>query len=449
MKNKNVRYIMMKLKLKLSIFNLLTKLAFIGLFLILMPFIIERINLTQVDNDLIQKREQVISQIGEIGIEPFITSDSSDAFGSYNILKEEFISLERINSEEDWNFIEVTTRLIEGEEIDYRVLNYTFLVDNQKYLLEVGKSLTSIQNTARNIRKVMLLVLLFIVISTFAIDVQYSTFLLRPLDKITNKLKLISEPSSFDKRPVETKTADFVQLDNALLELMEHIDRLFKKERDITINISHELLTPISVLRSKLENLLLQKDLDPDITDKVDESLNTLHRLQGLVNSLLLIARIENHQYIREESFSIKEVLTEIISEIKPVAVDAGISIKDEIVFDYLIVKANRPLIFSMLYNVINNAVKHSFSSGEVIIRSEIIKTRFTVTISDSGIGLTPEQIETLFSRFKMRNKTSGEGTGIGLAIAKTIADFHQIEITVTSLPGQGTKFSFIFPEIS
>ena len=127
----------MKLKLKLSVFNLLTKLAFIGLFLILMPFIIERINLTQVDNDLIQKREQVISQIGEIGIEPFITSDSSDAFGSYNILKEEFISLERINSEEDWNFIEVTTRLIEGEEIDYRVLNYTFLVDILPLPLEV------------------------------------------------------------------------------------------------------------------------------------------------------------------------------------------------------------------------------------------------------------------------------------------------------------------------
>ncbi|MCX6302548.1 MAG: hypothetical protein NTW82_10220, partial [Bacteroidia bacterium] len=103
----------MKLKIKLALFNLLSKLAFTTLFLILMPFIIQRINLRQIDNDLIQKREQVISLISDIGIEPFITSDSSDTFGSYNILKEEFVSIEKDSVNEDLNYIEVTTRLIE------------------------------------------------------------------------------------------------------------------------------------------------------------------------------------------------------------------------------------------------------------------------------------------------------------------------------------------------
>src|SRR4030042_5908368 len=103
---------MVKLKIKLALFNLLSKLTFSALFLIILPFIIERINLRQVDNDLIQKREQVISLISEIGIEPFISSDSSYVFGSYNILKEEFISLERIDIPEDLNYIDVTPRLI-------------------------------------------------------------------------------------------------------------------------------------------------------------------------------------------------------------------------------------------------------------------------------------------------------------------------------------------------
>ena len=76
---------MIKLKIKLALFNLLSKLAFTALFLVFMPLIIERINLRQVDNDLIQKREQVIDLIARIGIEPFITSDSTEAFGSYKI----------------------------------------------------------------------------------------------------------------------------------------------------------------------------------------------------------------------------------------------------------------------------------------------------------------------------------------------------------------------------
>ncbi len=439
----------MKLKLKLSFFNLLTKLVFTGLFLILMPFIIERINLTQVDNDLILKREKVISLISNIGIEPFITSDSSDAFGSYNILKDEFISLERTNLDEDLNFIEVTPRLIEGEEINYRVLNYSFLVDGQKYMLEVGKSLTSIQHTASNIRNVMLLFLAFIIIITFATDIQYTRLLLRPLDKITNKLKQISEPSKFDKVPVKTTTSDFHQLDVALRELMEHIDRLFKKERDITVNISHELLTPVSVLRSKLENLLLKEDLDSQVSEKVEESLKTLHRLQRLVNSLLLIARIESQQYLREDSFSIKEVLQEIIDEINPIAEDSGIILKNEINEDFVFKGANRSLIFSMFYNIVNNAVNNTLISGKVIISSSLLHKKVKITISDTGKGLTESQMSELFSRFKMRNENSVDGTGIGLAIAKSIADFHKIEVNVASEPGKGTIFSFYFPEIS
>ena len=440
---------MMRLKTKLSLFNLLSKLAFTALFLILMPYIIQRINLRHIDNELIQKREQVLTLISNIGIEPFITSDSADAFGSYNILKEEFVSIEKVNLSEDLNFIEVSARLIEGEEIDYRVLNYSFMIDGQTYLLEVGKSLDSILHTEKNIKKVMLLFLVFIILITFLTDTQYNRFLLRPLDKIKNKLKRISDPSVFDQTPVKTTTSDFQRLDGALRELMEHINILFQKEKEITINISHELLTPVSILRSKLENLLLREELDPDIQNKIEESLKTVHRLQSLVNSLLMIARIESHQYLREDTFSIREVLQDIIGEIDPVAEDAGVVLKQELGDDFMYKKANRSLIFSMFYNVINNAVKNTPAQGEVRITGNKNPGKFIVMISDTGKGMTEEQKSKLFSRFKMRDKNSGDGTGIGLAIAKTIADFHEIEVVVSSESEKGTIFSFIFPEIS
>lgn len=440
---------MMRLKTKLSLFNLLSKIAFTALFLILMPFIIERINLRQVDNILIQKREQVISLISETGIEPFMSSDSSYAFGSYNILKEEFISLERIAIPEDLNYIDVTPRLIEDEEIDYRVLNYSFMVDDQKYLLEVGKSLESILYTEKNIRKVMLLFLIFIIVITFFTDLQYTRELLRPLDKIKGKLRRISDPSLFDKTPVRTTTSDFRHLDNALKELMDHINALFQKEKEITVNISHELMTPVSVLRSKLENILLGKNLEPGVEARIEESLKTLHRLQSLVSSLLLIARIESHQYLRNESFSLNEVIKEITEEIEPVAGDAGIQLLSEPGSDIQVKEANRSLIFSMLFNVVNNAVKNTPEGGKIIIRGRNEHKNYILSISDTGKGLSETQKKVLFERFKMRDPESTDGTGIGLAIAKTIADFHNLEVIVTSKPAEGTTFSFIFPENS
>jgi len=440
---------MIRLKSKLALFNLLSKLVFTALFLIFLPSIIERVNLRQVDNDLIQKREKTIGLIEKIGIEPFINSDSTNTFGSYNILKEEYISLERTNIEEELNQIEVSNRIIEDEEITYRVLNYTLVVDDQKYLLEIGKSLASIQNARKNINRIILVFLIFIILVTLVTDLQYTRIILNPLKKITSKLKEISSPSKFDRTPVKTNTSDFVSLDNALRDLMIQIDESFQKEKEITVNISHELMTPISVLRSKLENILLRSDIDPETANKIEESLKTLHRLQSLVNSLLLIARIESHQYLREETFSVQSLLGEIIDELNPVAEDKEVILKSDFIQDYQFEKANRSLVFSMFYNVLNNAVKNTDQNGKVIVITNIKHGRYLVTITDTGKGMNEAQMSYLFSRFKIRKGNDSDGTGIGLAITKSIADFHNIEVSVTSEVEKGTTFSFIFPEIS
>ena len=437
--------VMLRLKIKLALFNLVSKLVVAGLFIVFLPYITQRINLRQIDNGLIQKREKVISLIEEYGIEPFIEADSVDAFGSYNILKEEFISIERIDFEEDVNTIEVAERIIENEILRYRVHNYSIKVDGKPYLIEIGKSLESISQTERNIRKVIMMFIVFIIFITFITDLRYTQRLLKPLDLIINKLKSISTPSTFDINEIKTSTVDFRQLDRALIELMERLSELFTKEKEITVNISHELMTPVSVLRSKLENLLMKEGLDIEIEEKIEESLKTLQRLQMLINSLLMIARIESQQYLKNDTVQIKEVLQEVINELKPIAEDKGISVKSELSDHATPETVNRSLIFSMFYNVVNNAIKNTQAGGSINIELITDKGKPVVNISDTGRGMTPEQLKNLFLRFKSRDHSSGDGTGIGLAIAKTIADFHNIKINVTSEPGKGTKFSFIF----
>ena len=440
---------MIKLGTKLTLFNLLSKMVFAALFILFLPYIIERINILQTDNELIQEREKVIGLISEIGIDPFITLESENEFGSYNILKEEFISLEKTELTEDWNFIEVTQRMIEDETIDYRVLNYSFQVDGATYLLEIGKSLSSISNTQKDIRKVILLFLILFIVITMMSDLFYTDRILRPLNRIIKKLKTTSTPSLFDTAPVRTSTSDFVQLDKTIRDLMSKIGELFEKEKEITVNISHELMTPISVIQSKLENLILQKDIDNDTAGKIEESLRTLHRLKSLINSLLLIARIESRQYLMEDSFSIAEVVKEVSDELAPIAADADIPVNEFLNEDLLLTGANRALVFSMLFNVLNNAIKNSSAQQLIEIKTVRQDSRFEVVISDSGRGMKEEELTALFSRFSKKLYPDEESTGIGLAIAKSIADFHNIIISVTSNPGEGTIFSFLFPENS
>jgi signal transduction histidine kinase len=164
---------------------------------------------------------------------------------------------------------------------------------------------------------------------------------------------------------------------------------------------------------------------------------------------LLLIARIESHQYLCEDTFSVQSLLGEIIDELNPVAEDKDVTLKGDFIQDYQFEKANRSLVFSMFYNVLNNSVKNTDRGGKVIISTNIKQGRYSVTLTDTGRGMNEAQMSTLFSRFKIRKGNDSDGTGIGLAITKSIADFHNIKVSVTSEVEKGTTFSFIFPEIS
>ena len=437
---------MMKLQTKLALFNLLSKLVFSALFIGFLPLIIERINVRQTDKELVNKMEEVISLISEVGIEPFIHSDTAAGFGSYNILKEEYISLERSSTDDEWNYIDITQRIIDDEVIDYRVLHYSLKIDGESYLLEIGMSLASITYAARNIRNVILIFLGLFILVTLLSDLTYTARILRPLRKITGRLGKTSFPSFDVAEPLVTSTEDFARLDRALREMMKKISELFSKEKEITVNISHELMTPVSVLRSRLENMLLNGNPDPATEEGIEESLRTLHRLKVLVNSMLMIARLESHQYLKEESVRICDIVKEVTGELEPIAEDGKVTVTLTCETNFMMKNANRSLLFSMLYNVVNNAVQHTPEYGMVNIHCGENSGRFEVSVSDTGKGMSPEHLDRLFTRFSNRPDKSGNGTGIGLAITKSIADFHDIAIRVLSEPGKGTQFFFFFP---
>lgn len=380
------------------------------------------------------------------GIDYYLQGDST--YGSYTLLKEEYISLEKAKNIYAEDTIQTAQRIIEGDTVMYRILNQAFEYNNQLYELEIGRTIASISQYNSPLQKIALYVLGILIMLTLFIEISFTRILLRPLQTII-RTKLINPVFPFKEPPppIRTTTIDFTYLDTSLISLMSRIKEDFDREREFTSNASHELMTPIGILQTKMENLMLLNDLEEPVQDKIMEMMKTLNRLKKIVHSLLLISRIENDQYTRQNNILPKEMITEIIDELSHRLEDRNIRITVSLQHSLTLHQFNHDLLFQLFYNLINNAIRYNKENGNILISDTIAANgAYIVFIKDNGIGIDPVDIDTIFNRFRKKNAVEGEGYGLGLAIVKSIADYHAIQLKVVSEPGKGTTVSVMFP---
>jgi len=270
-------------------------------------------------------------------------------------------------------------------------------------------------------------------------------YLLRPLQKIEAKLKGIKTPEKFDYTLVRTNTTDFRYLDRTIRNMMRKIRNTFYIEKEFIANVSHELLTPVSILQTRLENMLEAGNLNEEAETKIIESQKTLGRLKQIIRSLLLISQIENNQAPKEDKIDIPELLREVKSEIEVRLVEKNVSLEVESKDDFIFTPGNRSLLYTLFFNLINNAIKYNKQNGSIIVTTEKVKDEYLVLISDTGKGIAPENLNSIFYRFKKFNNAETESYGLGLALVKTIADFHDMDIRVESKLGEGSVFTVAF----
>src|SRR5687768_14543018 len=178
----------MRLHSKFAVYNTLSKIVIIFVFVIIMPIVVKEVAILNTDRQLREKREQVLLILEDEGISSFIDEGSNGGYGSYNLLKEEFISLEEIDSVHLLDEIENSARLVDEEIVDYRVLSYTFAAGNKQYLLEVARSLSTIHEVESTLRRFALITLVIISLITILIDIAFTKHILRPLNAIISKL---------------------------------------------------------------------------------------------------------------------------------------------------------------------------------------------------------------------------------------------------------------------
>ncbi len=439
----------MKIKLQLAIFNALTRLIVILVLWFTLPILVEKVIYHNANKDLIEKKQKFISHLDKEEINDFIErNDKTETYASFSTLHSEFLQLSRLPKQFAPNKTIFITepRIIEGEENDYRILQYDFIYEKMAYRLEIGSSLSEIKDLTFTIRFFILIVLFIILVVTFLMDTFFIEYLLKPFYKIIDtKIRRVNEPDIFDHTPIKTHSTDFQELDSVLNQMMYRISELFKKEKQFIANVSHELLTPIAILKNKFENLLQNNSLDDDAIDKIAGSLKTLDMLKKIINNLLLISRIENHQYVANETINLKELLFDLKDDLKDRIEENELtfSMNLESNFEFL---GNKTLIHILLFNLIVNAIKYNKTQGSIKISDEFSNENYILSISDTGIGMNEKQISKIFNRFAQINSAQ-EGHGLGLAIADSIAHFHHFKIEVNSIPNDGTTFQLIFPK--
>jgi two-component system sensor histidine kinase ArlS len=437
----------LKLKTKLTLFNAISKLVIVVLFVLLVPMLIDNVSSNYVDNKLIKQKNKLLQIVKTDGIKNYIPS--GETYGSYYLpLKEEYLTIEEADPDYLLDTIRNERRLVERDTIEYRILSHTFKLNNQNYLLEIGKSVDTLDETSAPLQSVALEVLIGMILLTILADQLYTNRILKPLGLII-KTKLVGHkfPNFGSYSEVKTSTSDFQYLDISIHKMIEAIEEAFHKEREFISNASHELMTPISILQSKIENMFEREDIVDELKVRLLEMQKILNRLKSITKTLLLISQIENEQFLKEDSISIKNLLNEVYDEISIRLIDKDISCNVLVPHDRTLINVNKFLIFNLFFNLVNNAIKYNREGGEINILAEIEGKTLTVSIQDSGLGISEDALPFIFNRFKkFRQSLQQDSFGLGLPIVKSIAGFHGIEIIVQSQPNVGSTFKLIFP---
>jgi signal transduction histidine kinase len=161
----------------------------------------------------------------------------------------------------------------------------------------------------------------------------------------------------------------------------------------------------------------------------------------------LLISQIENEQFLKEDKISLSDLFGEVYDEISIRLQDKNVSYDASIPAEWVLVNVNKFLLFNLFFNLINNAIKYNRENGEIKIVAIHENNQFSISIIDTGIGISTEDLPFIFDRFKkLRQSLKHDSFGLGLPIVKSIAAFHGIVIEVKSEKDKGSTFKLVFP---
>lgn len=373
---------------------------------------------------------RVIDQNGEELI-PTITKSES-----YTQLAYEFIDHEKrtIEKDEQGHYIAVVMKPIiweNGEVATLQVANFLIALDEMMHTLFY----------------VLVAASLIILIPTVIAGNLLSKFVLQPIQKLIETMKINIHDKNWQLIEVENESKDeLYEMVTTFNELMRQLKESFKKQEQFVSDASHELKTPLSIIKSYAELLKRRGKANPElITESIDVIEQEAERMQLLVNQLLDLAK--NKQAFPHEPID----LVPLVKKVYRIFADAyDRKIHLDIAEKSVLIKGNEKQIEQVVYILLSNAIK--YSEKEIALHLYVKQQIAVLDVIDKGIGIPEEEQKRIFDRFyrvdKARSRQTG-GTGLGLAIANEIVKHHGGTIEVVSEIGKGSTFTVNIPMLT
>ncbi len=310
-------------------------------------------------------------------------------------------------------------------------------------------TLEQMQTTVDAIRIQFQYIFIVAIIIASALSYFLSQSFSTPLKLITNAAMEISK-GNYDTKIDLHSSREIKELGNTINNLAKQLSRVEQIRREFIANVSHEIRTPLSYLQGYSE--VLMDDLVESEEDKkkylgiiMDETV----RLKTMVDEILQLSQIEaGFIQLKLVPFSMEAMIRRTIDKLLPYASKRNITIKFiNMSEDVLTCFGDENRVKQVLINLINNATKHSYDYGNILISAYRQSESIYVCVRDFGEGIPEEDLPFIWDRFYTVDKHKSENsTGLGLAIVKNIINAHGCEITVNSVFGEGTEFCFNLP---
>jgi signal transduction histidine kinase len=310
----------------------------------------------------------------------------------------------------------------DAEKVNYRILKSYYRSKGTNYLITVIRPTLEEDDLIESLSGTLLTVISGLILAFFIINFFISKALWKPFYRTINKLNEYQinthSPQAFES----SKTKEFAQLNEALNKMTNKIYSDFVLQKEFTENASHEMQTPLAIIKAKVD-LLMQS---PNLGEKEMEQLEgidlSVSKLSSLNKALLLLAKIENHQFKDAVEVDLGQVTDKVLSNFEDRILAKNISVQKNINKDVK-VKMHPALADILITNLVQNAIRHNSEKGKINI--SITAKEFKISNSGQALNIKPEE---LFVRFK-KNDASKESLGLGLSIVKSITNLYGMKI--------------------
>jgi heavy metal sensor kinase len=318
----------------------------------------------------------------------------------------------------------------------------------------VAAPLDAVPFGAQQLLQAMLVIAPVILIGSMGLGYVLADTSLRPVEGMVDEIEAITDGRSLHRRVAVPLSADeLARLAGTMNRMLSRLEESFASLHRFTADASHELKTPLMVLRVGVERAMLNPRTPTEALQALEEVLEEIHRMSELVENLLTLARAdEGRAILVVEPCDLRELVNEASETAGILGEQQEIAIRTEVPTTAVSVPVDRSRIRQLLLNLVTNAIKYTPGGGKVSIGLVDQGEAAAIIIGDNGIGIPPADLPHIFDRFyrvdTARSRTGERpGAGLGLAITKWIAEVHGGTITVQSRQGRGTVFTVTLPK--